>query len=283
MLASGGSTAGRLSGPPIPGKRHRRCNRQLLFLSTARPSPDGKTLVVGNDRGSIQWWDVATGHLLETVNGHTASVSAMVFSPDGRTLASGSEDETVRLWDVPTRRQLMQLDPGGVELGFVRSLDFAPDGKQLLAGGTGNGGVWSTAPIFWNDPDRAAEKLRLLLKLNADFKSRIRMFSENLRLHKALAKLDAKDVRVQAALAATHANWHASRQAWPEAALAFDRLLAADPTQPEAWLRTPGLLRLATALLHQDRPAVAASLLQGGAERRRQDGLPAILRSDRDR
>ena len=43
------------------------------------------------------------------------------------------------------------------------------------------------------------------------------MLSENLRLHEALAKLDAKDQRVQAALAATQANWHASRQAWPEA------------------------------------------------------------------
>ena len=80
------------------------------------------------------------------------------------------------------------------------------------------------------------------------------MLSENLRLHEALAKLDANDERVQAALAATQANWHASRKAWPEAVAAFDRLVAADPTAPEAWLRTPGLLRLATALLHQNRP-----------------------------
>ena len=102
------------------------------------------------------------------------------------------------------------------------------------------------------------------------------MLSENLRLHEALEKLDANDVRVQAALAATQANWHASRQAWPEAVLAFDRLMAADPTNPEAWLRTPGLLRLATALVHQDRPADAAMLLREGAKRRTQDGLPAV-------
>ena len=69
------------------------------------------------------------------------------------------------------------------------------------------------------------------------------------------------------------------RQAWREAALAFDRLAAADPTAPEAWLRTPGLLRLATALLHQDRPVAAALLLQGGVRRRIEDGLPAIERS----
>ena len=136
----------------------------------------------------------------------------------------------------------------------MQSLAFSPDGRHLLAGGRRGAAFWSAMPIVWNDPDRAAEKLRLLLHSNADFPSRIRMLSENLRLHEALAKLDAKDQRVQAALAATQANWHASRKAWPEAVAAFDRLVAADPKEPEAWLRTPGLLRLATALLHQNRP-----------------------------
>ena len=60
---------------------------------------------------------------------------------------------------------------------------------------------------------------------------------------------------------------------------AFDRLIAADPTSPEGWLRTPGLLRLATALVHQNRPRDGASLLAGGARRRAADGLlPAVLR-----
>jgi WD40 repeat protein/tetratricopeptide (TPR) repeat protein len=234
-------------------------------------SPDGKTLAVASFSGSLHLWDVAGGKLRETLKGHSSAAQAVAFSPDGRTLASGSIDQTVRLWNVETGRQLMQLDPGNVEVGQVQTLSFSPDGKQLLAGGSHGTAFWSTAPIVWNDPDQAAEKLRLLLRSNADFKSRIRMLSEHLRLHEALAKLDTKDVRVRAALAATQANWHASHQAWPEAAKAFDRLAAADPTAPEAWLRTPGLLRLATALLHQDRPAAAALLLQGGAKLRSQD------------
>jgi tetratricopeptide (TPR) repeat protein len=239
-------------------------------------SPDGKALAVATFEGTVQLWDVATGKRLETLKGHSNAVRAVVFSPDGRTLASGSLDHTVRLWNVETRRELMQLDSGGVELGEVRSLAFAPDEKQLLAGGdNGSAAFWSTAPVVWNDPDRAAEKLRLLLQSNADFQSRIRMLSENFRLHAALAKLDAKDVRASAALAAAQANWRASRQAWPEAVLAFDRLVAADPIAPEAWLLTPGLLRLATALLHQNRPRDAAALLTGSAKRRTQDGLAA--------
>ena len=165
----------------------------------------------------------------------------------------------------------MQLDPGNVDLGAIVTLAFSPVGKQLLAGGRNGTAVWSAAPVLWNDPDRAAEKLGLLLKSNADFQNRIRMLSENLRLHEALTRLDVKDGRVQAALAATQANWHASRQAWPQAVRAYDRL---GPDERDGWLRTPGLLRVATALLHQNRPEVAATLLQGGAERRAQDGLP---------
>ena len=174
-------------------------------------SPDGKILALASGGGNVQLWDVPTGKLLEPLKGHSSAVHAVVFSPDGRTLASGSRDQTARLWNVATRRQLMQLDPGSIELGGVVTLAFSPDGKQLLAGGWTATAFWSATPIVWNDSDRAAEKLRLLLHSNADFQSRIRMLSENLRLHEALSKLDANDVRVQAALAATQANWYALR------------------------------------------------------------------------
>ena len=255
-----------------PDKDTRTSSGRPGHVEDVALSPDGKTLAMASGEKNVHLWDVATGKCLETLKGHSSAVKAVAFSPDGRTLASGSADQTVRLWNVETRRELMRLDPGRGDLGMIYSVTFSPDGTRLLAG-AGTTAFWTTAPIVWNDPEKAAESLRDLLRSNAVFSSRIRMFSENLRLHEALERLDASDVRVRAALAATQANWHASRKEWSEAALAFDRLVAADPTRPGAWLLAPGLLRVATALAHRDRPDAAARLLEGVEDRLVQDGL----------
>jgi WD40 repeat protein/tetratricopeptide (TPR) repeat protein len=245
-------------------------------------SPDGKILAMASREGSVLLWDVAGGKLLATLKGHSSAVSAVVFSPDGRTLATGGGDQTVRLWNVETRRELMQLDAGDIELGDVETLAFSPDGKHLLAGGRTNSAIWSTVPIIWSNSNRAGETLRRLRKSNADFPSRIRMLSENLRLHEALAKLDAKDLPIQAALAATRASWHAAQGRWAEAVREYDRLGKLRSGDAQLWLRTPGLIRVATALLHEGRPARAAALLTGGAKRRAEDGLPPVDEDELD-
>ena len=232
-------------------------------------SPDGKTLALASRDKTVQLWDVSSGTLLKSLAGHSSFVNAVAFAPDGRSLASGGNDQTTRLWNAETGRELMQLDPGKIAVGEVQTLAFSPDGQSLLAGGS-NLAMWSTVPNVGN-LDRVAANLRALLQSNTDFQNSVRMESENLRLHTALEKLGAHDPRVAAALAATQANWYASRQAWPDAVAAYGRLMAADPATPEGWLRAPGLLRVATALLQRQQPAEAAMLLQAGAKREAQD------------
>lgn len=57
-------------------------------------SPDGQTLISASRDNTIKFWDVHTGELLRTIDGH----SSVVLSSDGQTLVSGNEDGTIKVW-----------------------------------------------------------------------------------------------------------------------------------------------------------------------------------------
>ena len=68
--------------------------------SVVAMSPDGQTIVSGSGDNTIKVWNLDTGELLHTLEGHSDSVNSVAISPNGRTIVSGSEDETVKVWQV---------------------------------------------------------------------------------------------------------------------------------------------------------------------------------------
>jgi WD40 repeat protein len=82
----------------------------------------------------------STEGLVAVFEGHTATVTGVVFSPDDTTLASASLDTTVRLWDIATDEELLTLRRHSNK---VYAVAFSPDGT-LVASASGDS--WAPAP-----------------------------------------------------------------------------------------------------------------------------------------
>ena len=93
-----------------------------------RLSPDARQLAVGNFRGEVRLFDVATGRPGPILKGHAGKVGSIEYSPDGRWLASGAVDGTIRIWDPATGRQHLVLHGEGDLYPL-----YSPDGRRMVS------------------------------------------------------------------------------------------------------------------------------------------------------
>jgi WD40 repeat protein len=71
-------------------------------------SPDGRTVAIATDTGSVLLWDMAdipsttqsATPVARSLIENAAPMASVAFSPDGKTLAASSIDGLVRLWEV---------------------------------------------------------------------------------------------------------------------------------------------------------------------------------------
>lgn len=62
-------------------------------------STDGRFLASGGADQKVLLWDLAHGHLLADLPGHTMTISSLAFSRDGTVFATSSLDGSIQLWD----------------------------------------------------------------------------------------------------------------------------------------------------------------------------------------
>lgn len=126
-----------------------------LWIRRFASSPDGLRVASVADDMQAKVWDVESGDLLLTLNGHQpltphhypSMLYAVTFSPDGQWLATGDKTGRIVVWEAQTGRIVAELEAPIMytwdprqrrhSIGGIRSLAFSHDSKLLAAGGIG--------------------------------------------------------------------------------------------------------------------------------------------------
>ncbi|MEJ7593172.1 MAG: WD40 repeat domain-containing protein [Planctomycetaceae bacterium] len=126
-----------------------------------------ETLILTATNTIAQLWDLRTGALFQTFEGHRAPITTVCFSPDEQQILTGSgkntehgpENSTVRLWDTVTGKSVCVLpalaeNPLGKDeqpiSGSVCLAKYSPNGNQVFAIVKSRCGGESDGVIVWN-------------------------------------------------------------------------------------------------------------------------------------
>lgn len=147
---------------PETGKKQYDLMLSTFYLSYPRAvafNGDGTVLAAGGGTGVVTLWDLTSGSLTRSLDGHTEAVTVLSFSAGGL-LASGSNDKTAKLWNPKSGQMLRTFEGFSAPVCMV---GFAADGNLRM--GTAGGAVraWkmrdggsiqtlttSTENMFWD-------------------------------------------------------------------------------------------------------------------------------------
>jgi WD40 repeat protein len=133
LLASGGFRTVKLWRKPEPVKALDFAGLESKVRSLATSS-DGKWAAIGEENGKIRIFEVATGKVAKTLEGHSGPATGVAFSADGTKLVSGSQDKTFRVWSVADQKELAKVETPAP----VNAVALVAEGKTVATGGEDN-------------------------------------------------------------------------------------------------------------------------------------------------
>jgi WD40 repeat protein len=86
--------------------------------------------VSASDDHTLKVWNVASGHELRTLRGHTGGVWSVAVTPEGSCVISGSEDHSLRIWDLKEGAEIHRLTG---HTGGILSVAITPDASQAIS------------------------------------------------------------------------------------------------------------------------------------------------------
>ena len=100
-------------------------------VNTVVYSPDGITLLTGDQDGILRQWSMDSGELIQELSGHDDWIWDIAYSPDGSQAVTASSDSTLKLWDLSTGEVTRTFEGHTDE---VHGVDFQSDGSHILSG-----------------------------------------------------------------------------------------------------------------------------------------------------
>src|SRR5437660_8247905 len=127
---------------------------EALRVNCLAMSPDGRLAVTGGGQevGSVNVWDVASGELKRTLQWRHGVVYRVTMSPDGKlALAAMSptlgHDETVQLWEAASGKLIKSFARSE---GWGAPFAFLADGKFILLGRSDHTALRKDRLVLWD-------------------------------------------------------------------------------------------------------------------------------------
>ena len=105
-----------------------------LLPSAAAISPNGTTITIGSQNGSVSFVDGATGVRSAGIHGDSGPVASVVYAPNGATVMTAGDDGRVIIWDP---RTVVEQSVLSGPAGHVQDEQVSPDGSTLYTADIG--------------------------------------------------------------------------------------------------------------------------------------------------
>jgi WD40 repeat protein/DNA-binding SARP family transcriptional activator len=105
-----------------------------VLPTTAAISPNGASITVGSQNGSVWFLDAATGAARRGFGGHSSAVASAIYAPGSKTVVTAADDGRVIVWNPRTHGERAVLPGPAVH---VENAQISADGSTLFTAGLG--------------------------------------------------------------------------------------------------------------------------------------------------